>query len=183
MGPVDISSVSMMDGNVVLIIEGSLAFYESSVNGERGLKLLEFYSAGVDDNGFIAFISPIIEVPTIYEEVERLKLDPGQFLVPSFIDCHVHAPQYSYTGTATDKPLMEWLNTYTFPAEARLKDIDTATDVYTKLVSRLLNNGTTTAMYFATKDLASCKQLMKICEFFGQRALIGKVSMDRHVPE
>uniref|UniRef100_A0A0G4F276 Amidohydrolase-related domain-containing protein n=1 Tax=Chromera velia CCMP2878 TaxID=1169474 RepID=A0A0G4F276_9ALVE len=34
-------------------------------------------------------------------------LGPPEFLTPGFIDLHIHAPQYSYTGTATDKPLME----------------------------------------------------------------------------
>jgi guanine deaminase len=37
-------------------------------------------------------------------------VQPTQFLLPGFIDTHLHAPQYSYAGTATDTPLMEWLN-------------------------------------------------------------------------
>lgn len=35
----------------------------------------------------------------------------GQFLMPGFIDTHLHAPQYAYTGTGTHIPLMEWLDT------------------------------------------------------------------------
>ena len=46
----------------------------------------------------------------------------GGFCVPGFVDLHVHAPQYQFTGTATDKPLMEWLEAYTFPAERRMAD-------------------------------------------------------------
>ena len=30
-----------------------------------------------------------------------------------FIDTHIHAPQYQFTGTAADRPLMEWLDHYT----------------------------------------------------------------------
>lgn len=29
--------------------------------------------------------------------------------------------QYSYTGTATDRPLMDWLDHYTFPREAQMQ--------------------------------------------------------------
>jgi len=58
--------------------------------------------------------------------IKIVRLKKGQILVPGFIDTHVHAPQYSFTGTATDKPLMEWLQEYTFPAERRLKDLSQA---------------------------------------------------------
>ena len=46
---------------------------------------------------------------------------PVFFLSAGFIDCHIHAPQYSYTGNGLDLPLMQWLETYTFPAEARME--------------------------------------------------------------
>lgn len=41
------------------------------------------------------------------EEVRLLK--PTQFLVPGLVDTHIHAPQFAYAGTATDVPLMRWL--------------------------------------------------------------------------
>ena len=56
------------------------------------------------------------------DTVEVMRLARGQVLVPGMIDTHIHAPQYSYTGTATDKPLMEWLKHYTFPSERNLAD-------------------------------------------------------------
>lgn len=37
------------------------------------------------------------------------ELGPSQFLCPGFVDTHIHAPQFAYTGTATDVPLMRWL--------------------------------------------------------------------------
>lgn len=62
----------------------------------------------------------------------------SEFLMPGLVDTHIHASQYSYTGTALDLPLLEWLNTYTFPVEAKYKDLDFANNVYTKvLVSSL----------------------------------------------
>lgn len=58
----------------------------------------------------------------------------SEFLMPGMVDTHIHASQYSYTGTALDLPLLEWLNTYTFPVEAKYKDLDFANNVYTKVV-------------------------------------------------
>ena len=37
--------------------------------------------------------------------------------------CCVWCAQYSYTGTATDRPLMDWLDHYTFPREAQMQAI------------------------------------------------------------
>lgn len=75
-----------------------------------------------------------------------LKLSDTQFVMPGFVDTHIHAPQFTYTGTATDRPLMEWLNVYAFPAEKRFQDTAWACKVYRQLVQRLLQNGTTTAL-------------------------------------
>ena len=49
-------------------------------------------------------------------DVQRLE----GFLIPGLVDCHIHAPQYTYTGNGLDLPLMQWLEQYTFPAEARM---------------------------------------------------------------
>ena len=47
-------------------------------------------------------------------------VDYGQALVmQSFADMHLHAPQYPMLGMGMDLPLLEWLDTYTFPTEAR----------------------------------------------------------------
>lgn len=58
--------------------------------------------------------------------------------MPGLVDTHIHAPQYSYAGTGLDLPLLQWLNTYTFPAESRFKDLDFANRVYTQVVVSLL---------------------------------------------
>lgn len=68
--------------------------------------------------------------------------------------------QFSYTGTATDKPLMDWLEHYTFPSEARLgADLHEAREVYAGVVHQTLRQGTTTAMYFATVHQVRCSML------------------------
>lgn len=105
-------------------------------------------------------------------------LAEGQYILPGFIDLHVHAPQWAQSGTALDIPLYDWLNTYTFPLESKFSDLDFAYEVYDDLVRTMLANGTTTALYFATIHKESSLLLARICAERGQRGLVGKVVMD-----
>lgn len=106
------------------------------------------------------------------------RLNDGQYFLPGFIDLHVHAPQWAQAGTALDIPLYDWLNTYTFPLESKFSDLAFAKEVYQDLVSSLLANGTTTALYFATVHKDASLLLAEICAEKGQRGLVGKVVMD-----
>jgi len=106
------------------------------------------------------------------------ELQEGQFLLPGFVDLHVHAPQWPQLGKALDAPLEVWLQKYTFPLEARYSDVSFAREVYSALVDALLANGTTTAVYFATIHLQASLALAEICLAKGQRAFVGKVAMD-----
>uniref|UniRef100_K3X2J7 Guanine deaminase n=1 Tax=Globisporangium ultimum (strain ATCC 200006 / CBS 805.95 / DAOM BR144) TaxID=431595 RepID=K3X2J7_GLOUD len=118
-----------------------------------------------------------------YDPSTTLILEPHQFLMPGFIDTHVHAPQYQYMGTGTDTPLMQWLTKYTFPVEESFRDVDVAREWYTKLLDRMLAEGITTAQYFATIHLESTKLFADLVEARGQRGLVGLVSMDRNAPD
>ncbi|MGA2397026.1 MAG: guanine deaminase [Steroidobacteraceae bacterium] len=105
-------------------------------------------------------------------------LDKNEYLLPGLVDLHVHAPQWPQLGLALDLPLEEWLQAYTFPLEARYRDLEYARSMYESLVDGLLANGTTTAMYFGTIHLAATQALADICLARFQRALIGRVAMD-----
>lgn len=102
----------------------------------------------------------------------------NHYLLPGFIDLHIHAPQWPQAGLALDKPLYDWLNDYTFPLEAKYDDLTFATRVYEDLVDTLLSLGTTTGLFFATTHKESSYQLARICAQKGQRGLVGKVVMD-----
>ena len=45
----------------------------------------------------------------------------GRLLLPGFIDTHVHSPQLDVIASFGTE-LLDWLNTYTFPAELRHAD-------------------------------------------------------------
>jgi len=165
-----------------------------------GLKLLLDHVLTVDQNGMIRDLEPAESFLALQQSKDETnantntragqpiqQLHRNEFLCPGMVDLHIHAPQYAYTGTATDRPLMGqtgWLETYTFPAERRLKDDRALADsVYDGVVRTTLRHGTTTAVYFATLDVEPCKVLVEAALQRGQRALIGKVCMDRNSPE
>lgn len=152
---------------------------------ERGLvEILEDALVVVGDDGLIAEIvtadDPRHEsVEAEAREAGRLEvLGEGRYLLPGFVDLHIHAPQWPQLGKALHLPLEDWLQQYTFPLEARYADLAFANAAYRSLVDALLANGTTTAVYYATVHLEATKALADICQAKGQRALIGKVVMD-----
>ncbi|XP_069103656.1 guanine deaminase-like [Argopecten irradians] len=110
-------------------------------------------------------------------------LEDRQFLVPGFVDTHIHASQYPNCGKGLDEGLLSWLQKYTFPVEAKFADLEYASDTYSKVISRVIKNGTTTACYFATIDTDATLRLCDIVDKAGQRAVVGKVNMDQNSPD
>jgi guanine deaminase len=88
------------------------------------------------------------------------------------VDTHTHAPQYINLGIGIDLPLLDWLQTYTFPQEKRFKDLKHAEYVYDKCVKRHLMYGTTTCCYYGTIHYEATKILAQIAEKYGQRAFV-----------
>jgi guanine deaminase len=113
---------------------------------------------------------------TADDTLVRLRAD--QYLLPGLVDLHIHAPQWPQLGKALELPLEEWLQAHTFPLEARFADVAYAQSVYGDLVTGLLANGTTTAVYFASLHLPATQILADVCLAKSQRALIGRVAMD-----
>ncbi|MCI1974622.1 MAG: guanine deaminase [Limosilactobacillus sp.] len=110
---------------------------------------------------------------------ERLiYLKPNQYILPGFIDLHVHAPQWPQAGLALDLPLADWLNHYTFPLEAKFSDLDYAHRVYRDFVHELLSQGTTTALMFGTIHNNANLELAQQSIAQGLRAFVGQVVMD-----
>ncbi len=138
----------------------------------------------VDQSGIIDRV--ISATDSDYQSVKQAAINqdtlrivsPGNYLLPGFTDLHIHAPQWPQAGLALDKPYNEWLNTYTFPLEAKFKDLAYAKKVYKSLIKELLANGTTTGLFFGSIDTKADLVLAKICAEYGQRAFIGRVNMD-----
>ena len=93
-------------------------------------------------------------------------------------DTHVHAPQYPNVGIFGKSTLLDWLNTYTFPMEAKHADVALARRVYSAALRRMIAHGTTTAALYAARDVGSTNVLADLCLSIGLRAFVGRVCMD-----
>ncbi|AKJ28032.1 guanine deaminase [Caldimonas brevitalea] len=106
----------------------------------------------------------------------------GRLVTPGFVDTHVHAPQLDVIASFGTE-LLDWLNTYTFPAERKFADALEARRGAELFLDALLACGTTSAMVFPTVHKVSAEALFEAGEARGMRLLAGKVLMDRHAPE
>ena len=106
----------------------------------------------------------------------------GRLVLPGFIDTHVHMPQIDVIASYGTE-LLDWLETYTFPAEARYADAAHSVAGADLFLDALLAHGTTSAVVFATAHKVSADALFRAAQQRGMRLVTGKVLQDRHSPE
>ena len=161
----------------------SITILKGTVVSAPTLGELEVMESGylVAEEGRIAGVFPVLPEQYAGVPVE----DFGNALIlQSLADLHLHAPQYPMLGSGMDLPLLEWLNTYTFPTEARFADPDYAREVYRRLARELMENGTTRVCMFSSLHREATLILMEELERAGVTGYVGKVNMDRNgIPE
>jgi guanine deaminase len=106
----------------------------------------------------------------------------GRLVMPGFIDTHVHMPQLE-TIASYGAELLDWLDTYTYPAETRFADPAVSKAGAERFVDALLAHGTTSAVAFATSHQVSAEALFAAAQSRGMRLATGKVLQDRHSPD
>jgi guanine deaminase len=134
----------------------------------------------VDDAGRIADVGAW--PPPSAEGHEIIDLGRDALLSPGFIDTHLHAPQLEMIGSYGGH-LLEWLNRYTFPTEAKFSDPAHARVVAKAFFDELLHHGTLCALIFSTIHAEATDIFFAEAERRGFRGLIGKTMMDRNAPE
>lgn len=122
------------------------------------------------------------ELPIEYKDIE-VKDYGKQLIIPGLVDLHMHAPQYTYRGLHMDLELLEWLENYTFPAEAKYENQKYAKEKYEIFVERMVKSATTRACIFATIHAEATLILMELLEKSGLHTMVGKVNMDRNSPD
>jgi guanine deaminase len=107
----------------------------------------------------------------------------GKLIIPGLVDLHTHAPQYGFRALGMDLELLEWLDTRTFPEEARYRDAGYARRAYSLLVEDLKKGPNTRCCFFATIHVPATIILMDLLEESGLVSFVGKLNMDRNCPE
>ena len=155
-------------GNAPDPVDGSL---EHLVDG-----LLVVHNGKVVTTGHAADLLPRLPAGTPVTHWDQ------RLLMPGFIDTHVHMPQLGVMASYGTQ-LLDWLETYTFPHEARFSDGDWARAEAQRFTDLLLAHGTTSGLVFCTSHPASVDALFEAAESRGMGLTAGKVMMDRHAPD
>ncbi|MCD8348994.1 MAG: amidohydrolase family protein [Planctomycetaceae bacterium] len=156
-------------------LRGDICYSESlttlSIHPNSYLVCVDGVSAGVHDS-----------LPDEYKHLPVINYE-GHLITPGLVDLHMHAPQFAFRGLGMDLELLEWLNTRTFPEEAKYADVTYARAAYTRLIDDLKNGPNTRLGVFATLHLPATLMLMEMLEESGLVSMVGKVNMDRNSPD
>ena len=131
--------------------------------------------------GRILWRGAVAKLPRAYADAPVS--DHGDCLIlPGFIDAHVHFPQYRLLA-APGKDLLDWLNRFTFPEEARYGDPAYAAATAGTFIDRLFQHGTTAAAAYCSVHKASADALFAEAERRNMALVTGKTLMDRLAPD
>ena len=100
-------------------------------------------------DGTIAWLGEFRMLPAEHSEAAVIDNRPG-FIIPGFVDAHLHFPQTYSTDSAGGGQLLEWLDTCVFPAESRLENPEFASRIARDFTRRRIAAGTTAAMVFGS---------------------------------
>src|SRR5436305_10028075 len=93
-----------------------------------------------------------------------------QIVLPGLINTHTHAPMVLYRGLADDLALMDWLQNYIFPAEAKTVSPEMVR-IGTRLAAlEMIESGTTTYadMYYFEEEIAKATREAGLRGVLGQ---------------
>lgn len=128
----------------------------------------------VADDGTIAWSGPWRERPVDDASVVD---HHGAFLLPGFVDTHLHFPQVHCVDGFGGGQLLPWLERVVFPAEARLADRDHARASAELFCARLIAAGTTTSLVFGSQFPDAQEALVECVEQVGLRMVLGRTVM------
>src|SRR5205085_7153354 len=129
------------------------------------------------DGGRIAACGDYAPVRRLHQQVAVRDLRGG-VLLPGFVDTHVHYPQVRVLG-CLGHGLLEWLQRYTLPEEAKFSDLEYACVIADEFVRALAAHGTTTALAFGSHFAPSTAALFEAAQRSGLRIVSGMVHADR----
>ena len=107
----------------------------------------------------------------------------GHVVLPGLVNTHTHAPMVMYRGLADDLALMDWLQKYIFPAEAKTVSPEMVR-VGTRLAAlEMIQSGTTTFadMYYFEEEIARATKAAGLRGVLGE-TIIGFPVADAKTP-
>ena len=137
---------------------------------------LEYFEDGalvIDDAGVIAWCGSWSALPVEFAGA-LVEHHQGCFLLPGFIDTHMHFPQVWSADSYGGGQLLEWLNECIFPAESRLEDPEFAHRAAVEWCDRMITAGTTMGLVFGSAFPHAQDSLFSVARERGLRLVSGR---------
>jgi len=149
----------LIEGGTVLTLDDAETIIHSGSVAIRG--------------GRIVAVGPRVDIGSRYRS-RRVIDATGHVVMPGLVNAHTHAAMTCFRGIADDLELMEWLNKYIFPAEAKNVDAELAYWGSLLACAEMIRSGTTCFcdMYIFEDETAKAASLA------GMRCLLGEVLFD-----
>jgi len=130
------------------------------------------------DAGRIVAVGAAPDLAAAYAGRETLDA-AGGIVLPGLINAHTHAPMVLFRGVADDLKLMDWLQKYIFPAEAKNVTADFVRAGTGLAAVEMLRSGTTTFvdMYYFEDQVA------EVAKAAGIRTVAGSTIIDFPAPD
>ena len=147
--PVAVVSVQPARRAVALVVVGGTVITENAARA-----ILSPGAVAIDGIDIVEVGTPDA-IAAKYQPAETL--DAGdQIVLPGLINTHTHAPMVMYRGLADDLALMEWLQNYIFPAEAKTVSPEFVRTGTRLAALEMIESGTTTYadMYYFEEEIA-----------------------------
>jgi 5-methylthioadenosine/S-adenosylhomocysteine deaminase len=135
------------------------------------------------DGGEIVGVDTAELIARQFRATDTIRAD-GQVIAPGLINTHTHAPMVLYRGLADDLALMEWLQKYIFPAEAKTVSPEFVRAGTLLAALEMIRSGTTTFvdMYYFEEEIAKATKAAGLRAVLGQTVIQFPVA-DARTPE
>jgi 5-methylthioadenosine/S-adenosylhomocysteine deaminase len=129
-------------------------------------------------DGVIVAVGPSAEIDPRFAAAEVIDAR-GSAVLPGFVNAHTHAAMALFRGIADDRELMDWLENFIFPAEARNVDAEFVRWGTRLAAAEMIMSGTTTYadMYYFEADVA------RETRAAGLRGVLGETMIDFPAPD
>ncbi|HSE97991.1 MAG TPA: amidohydrolase family protein, partial [Blastocatellia bacterium] len=147
------------------------------VTMDRDFRVIDNGAVAVRGSSIVA-VGPAPEIAARYA-ARRTISAAGKVVMPGLINTHTHVPMVLFRGIADDMLLMEWLQKYIFPAEA--KNVD---EQFVRWGTQLgclemIRGGTTTYVDMYDFEDAIAEETARA----GMRAVLGETLIDFPAPD
>ncbi len=128
--------------------------------------------------GAIVEVGPGAAIDARYRAAQRIDA-PGSAVMPGLVNAHTHVPMTLFRGIADDRDLMDWLQNFIFPAEAKNVDEEFVRWGTRLAAAEMIRTGTTTFadMYYFEAALAEEARAA------GLRGVLGETLIDFPAPD